>query len=366
MGDMAKVQLQGVRKVYDNGQVAVQGATFEVADGELMVLVGPSGCGKSTLLRMVAGLEEISGGTLTIGDRVVNDVAPKDRDIAMVFQSYALYPHMTVAENLAFGLKLRGHDKATISKRVNEAAETLGLTDMLDKLPKAMSGGQRQRVALGRALVREPAVFLLDEPLSNLDAKLRHSVRTEIAQLHRKLGTTMIYVTHDQVEAMTLGQRIVVLKDGVIQQIDTPMALYDRPANLFVAGFLGSPAMNVLRGTLQRTDSGIAVQEAQLTAPLGQAAVDPAWIGRTVAVGVRPEHLQPAAAEDATGFEATIDGIEPVGNEIFVNMTRGGQALVMRVAPQALPQVGQSIRVAIHPKGLHFFDADTGERLNAD
>jgi len=365
MGDMAKVQLQGVRKVYDNGQVAVQGATFEVADGELMVLVGPSGCGKSTLLRMVAGLEEISGGTLTIGDRVVNDVAPKDRDIAMVFQSYALYPHMTVAENLAFGLKLRGHDKATISKRVTEAADTLGLTDMLDKLPKAMSGGQRQRVALGRALVREPAVFLLDEPLSNLDAKLRHSVRTEIAQLHRKLGTTMIYVTHDQVEAMTLGQRIVVLKDGVIQQIDTPMALYDRPANLFVAGFLGSPAMNVLRGTLQRNDSGVVVQDTQLTAPLGQAAIDPAWIGRTVAVGVRPEHLQPAAADDSTAFVATIDGIEPVGNEIFVNMTGGGQPLVMRVAPQALPAVGETIRVAIHPQGLHFFDAESGERLNA-
>jgi len=361
---MAKVQLQGVRKVYDNGQVAVQGATFEVADGELMVLVGPSGCGKSTLLRMVAGLEEISGGTLTIGDRVVNDVAPKDRDIAMVFQSYALYPHMTVAENLAFGLKLRGHDKATISKRVSEAADTLGLTDMLDKLPKAMSGGQRQRVALGRALVREPAVFLLDEPLSNLDAKLRHSVRTEIAQLHRKLGTTMIYVTHDQVEAMTLGQRIVVLKDGVIQQIDTPMALYDRPANLFVAGFLGSPAMNVLRGTLQRTDSGYAVQDTGLTAPLGQARIDQAWVGKAIAVGVRPEHLQPAAAGDATAFEAMIDGIEPVGNEIFVNMTSGGQPLVMRVAPQALPPVGEPIRVAIHPQGLHFFDAQTGERLN--
>ncbi len=360
---MAKVQLQGVRKVYDNGQVAVQGATFEVADGELMVLVGPSGCGKSTLLRMVAGLEEISGGTLTIGDRVVNDVAPKDRDIAMVFQSYALYPHMTVAENLAFGLKLRGHDKATISKRVSEAAETLGLTDMLDKLPKAMSGGQRQRVALGRALVREPAVFLLDEPLSNLDAKLRHSVRTEIAQLHRKLGTTMIYVTHDQVEAMTLGQRIVVLKDGVIQQIDTPMALYDRPANLFVAGFLGSPAMNVLRGTLQRTESGFAVQDTALTAPLGQARIDQNWVGKAIAVGVRPEHLQPAAAGDATAFEAMIDGIEPVGNEIFVNMTSGGQPLVMRVAPQTLPSVGEPIRVAIQPQGLHFFDADTGERL---
>jgi multiple sugar transport system ATP-binding protein len=366
MGDMAKVQLQGVRKVYDNGQVAVQGATFEVADGELMVLVGPSGCGKSTLLRMVAGLEEISGGTLTIGDRVVNDVAPKDRDIAMVFQSYALYPHMTVAENLAFGLKLRGHDKATIAKRVNDAAQTLGLTDMLDKLPKAMSGGQRQRVALGRALVREPAVFLLDEPLSNLDAKLRHSVRTEIAQLHRKLGTTMIYVTHDQVEAMTLGQRIVVLKDGIIQQIDTPMALYDRPANLFVAGFLGSPAMNVLRGTLQRDADSVVVEQADLRAPLGAAAVDAAWVGRAIAVGVRPEHLQPATAQDAHGFEATIDGIEPVGNEIFVNMSRGGQALVMRVAPQALPAVGESIRVTIDPKGLHFFDAETGERLNHD
>ncbi len=361
---MAKVQLQGVRKVYDNGQVAVQGATFEVADGELMVLVGPSGCGKSTLLRMVAGLEEISGGTLTIGDRVVNDVAPKDRDIAMVFQSYALYPHMTVAENLAFGLKLRGHDKATIAKRVSEAADTLGLTDMLDKLPKAMSGGQRQRVALGRALVREPAVFLLDEPLSNLDAKLRHSVRTEIAQLHRKLGTTMIYVTHDQVEAMTLGQRIVVLKDGVIQQIDTPMALYDRPANLFVAGFLGSPAMNVLRGTLQRSDSGFVVQDTALTAPLGQAQVDPGWVGKAVAVGVRPEHLQPAAAADATAFEAVIDGIEPVSNEIFVNKRSGGQPLVMRVAPQALPAVGEPIRVAIQPQGLHFFDAESGERLN--
>lgn len=364
MGDMAKVQLQGVRKVYDNGQVAVQGATFEVADGELMVLVGPSGCGKSTLLRMVAGLEEISDGTLAIGDRVVNDVAPKDRDIAMVFQSYALYPHMTVAENLAFGLKLRGHDKATIAKRVNEAAQTLGLTEMLDKLPKAMSGGQRQRVALGRALVREPAVFLLDEPLSNLDAKLRHSVRTEIAQLHRKLGTTMIYVTHDQVEAMTLGQRIVVLKDGIIQQIDTPMALYDRPANLFVAGFLGSPAMNVLRGTLERGSDGLVVAQASLRAPLGDAAVDAAWVGKSIAVGVRPEHLQPAAASDAHGFDAGIEGIEPVGNEIFVNMRRGDQALVMRVAPQVLPAVGESIRVAIQPQGLHFFDAASGERLN--
>ncbi|SET88967.1 ABC transporter ATP-binding protein [Stenotrophomonas indicatrix] len=360
---MAKVQLQGVRKVYDNGQVAVKDATFEVADGELMVLVGPSGCGKSTLLRMVAGLEEISGGTLTIGDRVVNDVAPKDRDIAMVFQSYALYPHMTVAENLAFGLKLRGHDKATIDKRISEAAQTLGLTDMMDKLPKAMSGGQRQRVALGRALVREPAVFLLDEPLSNLDAKLRHSVRTEIAQLHRKLGTTMIYVTHDQVEAMTLGQRIVVLKDGIIQQIDTPMALYDRPANLFVAGFLGSPAMNVLRGMLQGDAGGVTVVDGQWRAPLGQATIDPAWLQKPIAVGVRPEHLQPAGSEDTHAFTARIEGIEPVGNEIFVNMSSGQHALTMRVAPQSLPGVGEDIRVAIHSQGLHFFNPETGERL---
>ncbi len=360
---MAEVRFDGVRKVYDNGQVAVSGATFEIADGELMVLVGPSGCGKSTLLRMVAGLEEISAGTLLIDGKVVNDVAPKDRDIAMVFQSYALYPHMTVAENLAFGLKLRGLDKATVKQRVAAAAETLGLTSMLDKLPRAMSGGQRQRVALGRALVREPEVFLLDEPLSNLDAKLRHSVRTEIAQLHRKLGTTMIYVTHDQVEAMTLGQRIVVLNEGVIQQIDTPMALYEHPANLFVAGFLGSPAMNLLHGSLQHGDGGVVMDGAGGGLPLGPATVDPAWIGRSMTVGVRPEHLQPAAAGEAGAFVATIEGIEPVGNEIFVNMTSGGLPLVMRVAPQALPAVSENIHVAIHAQHLHFFDAQTGERL---
>jgi multiple sugar transport system ATP-binding protein len=361
---MAKVQLDNIRKVYDNGQVAVHGASFEVADGELMVLVGPSGCGKSTLLRMIAGLEEISGGELRIGERVVNDVAPKDRDIAMVFQSYALYPHMTVAENLAFGLKLRGESKEVIASRVAAAAETLGLTPMLDKLPRAMSGGQRQRVALGRALVREPAVFLLDEPLSNLDAKLRHSVRTEIAQLHRKLGTTMIYVTHDQVEAMTLGQRIVVLKDGRIQQIDTPMALYDRPANLFVAGFLGSPAMNVLQGQLVE-EGGLQLHLAGgARVPLHGAHVVPQWLGRQIAVGVRPEHLQPS--EDGQGgFEATIEVIEPVGNEIFVNLSYAGQPLVMRVAPRALPGLGERLRVAVRGDALHFFDAESGERLES-
>lgn len=357
---MAKVQLENVRKVYDNGQVAVQGASFEVADGELMVLVGPSGCGKSTLLRMIAGLEDITSGTLRIGDRVVNDVAPKDRDIAMVFQSYALYPHMTVRENLAFGLKLRGQLATVIEERVRNAAQLLGLSDMLDKLPKAMSGGQRQRVALGRAMVRESSVFLLDEPLSNLDAKLRHSVRTEIAQLHRKLGTTMVYVTHDQVEAMTLGQRIVVLNAGVIQQIDTPMALYERPANLFVAGFLGSPAMNVLRGTLG--EAGLQMADGRLV-PLSGTPSPVQSQGREVLVGIRPEHLRPAGVGDTAAFEARIEGLEPVGNEIFVNLTLGEQMLVMRVPPQVLPAVGEPLKVALHGAHLHFFDPQSELRL---
>ncbi|RZA34337.1 MAG: sn-glycerol-3-phosphate ABC transporter ATP-binding protein UgpC [Lysobacteraceae bacterium] len=359
---MANVQLDRVRKVYDNGQVAVHGASFEVTDGELMVLVGPSGCGKSTLLRMIAGLEEISDGTLSIGDRVVNDVAPKDRDIAMVFQSYALYPHMTVAENLAFGLKLRKHDKATIQKRVDAAAETLGLAAMMDKRPGQMSGGQRQRVALGRALVREPSVFLLDEPLSNLDAKLRHSVRTEIARLHRQLGTTMIYVTHDQVEAMTLGQRIVVLKDGEIQQIDTPMALYDRPANLFVAGFLGSPAMNILQGTLVESDGLLLQLEDDLRLPLGAAPIHPDWVGKQLAVGIRPENLQPAAGSSGN-FDAVVEVIEPVGNEIFVNLRYGTHELVARVSPQALPSPGEVLAMGLVPERLHFFDPASGLRL---
>ncbi|HYM85940.1 MAG TPA: sn-glycerol-3-phosphate ABC transporter ATP-binding protein UgpC [Pseudoxanthomonas sp.] len=360
---MASVKLDRIRKVYDNGQVAVHGASFEVADGELMVLVGPSGCGKSTLLRMIAGLEDISAGTLCIGDRVVNDVAPKDRDIAMVFQSYALYPHMTVAENLAFGLKLRKHDKATIEKRVGAAAETLGLTPMMDKLPGQMSGGQRQRVALGRALVREPSVFLLDEPLSNLDAKLRHSVRTEIARLHRQLGTTMIYVTHDQVEAMTLGQRIVVLKDGEIQQIDTPMALYERPANLFVAGFLGSPAMNLLQGRLVQPD-GLMLEMGQgQRLPLGAATVDPQWLGEAVAVGIRPENLQPANGSPSS-FQAVVEVVEPVGNEVFLNLRYGVHELVARVAPRDLPELGAVLSMNLATDRLHFFDVASGNRLD--
>ncbi len=361
---MASVQLDRIRKVYDNGQVAVHGASFEVADGELMVLVGPSGCGKSTLLRMIAGLEDISEGSLSIGGRVVNGVAPKDRDIAMVFQSYALYPHMTVTENLAFGLKLRKHDKATIARRVDAAAQTLGLTDMMDKLPRELSGGQRQRVALGRARVREPSVFLLDEPLSNLDAKLRHSVRTEIARLHRKLGTTMIYVTHDQVEAMTLGQRIVVLKDGEIQQIDTPMALYERPANLFVAGFLGSPAMNLLQGTLVQAESGRVLDLGDgLRLPLGNVNIDPAWPGRKLVVGIRPESLQPAA-DGQQSFEAVVEVVEPVGNEVFLDLRLGVHPLVTRVAPSTMPAIGDRLAMRVQGDRLHFFDPETGLRLS--
>ncbi len=362
---MAAVRLEQVRKVYPNGQVAVQGASFEVADGELMVLVGPSGCGKSTLLRMIAGLEDISSGSLHIGDRLVNEVAPKDRDIAMVFQSYALYPHMTAAENLAFGLKLRGMAKAEIRQRVDRAATMLGMQQMLDKRPGELSGGQRQRVALGRALVRDPAVFLLDEPLSNLDAKLRHAVRAEIAALHRQLGTTMIYVTHDQIEAMTLGQRIVVMNEGRIQQIDTPMALYERPANLFVAGFLGSPAMNVLRGTLLAnagTGPGLQLDDGGVV-PLVASAVPEAVAGRALAIGLRPEHLCVVDAAEP-GFQAEVEAVEPVGNEAFIHLRHACQALVMRCPPQDLPVPGQALRLGLDHRRWHLFDAASGERLS--
>ncbi|HJR74734.1 MAG TPA: sn-glycerol-3-phosphate ABC transporter ATP-binding protein UgpC [Luteimonas sp.] len=360
---MAQVQLDQVRKVYPNGFVAVAGASFEVADGELLVLVGPSGCGKSTLLRMIAGLESISSGTLKIGGRVVNEVAPKDRDIAMVFQSYALYPHMTVAENLAFGLKLRGHDKAAIASRVAEAAKTLELDALLDRKPAALSGGQRQRVALGRALVRQPQAFLLDEPLSNLDAKLRLSMRVEIARLHRQLGATMVYVTHDQIEAMTLGQRIVVLDKGEIQQIDTPMALYEKPANLFVATFLGSPAMNVLQGRLS-ADDGLAVRlEDGTRVPLDGAKPPQAWLGRDIAVGVRPEHLRPAQHGEAGAFEAEVEVVEPVGSEVYVNLRLGRQPLIARFEPNVLPERGKPMSIAMAGERLHFFDAESGAAL---
>ena len=359
---MAQVRLEHVRKVYPDGYVAVHDASFEAGDGELLVLVGPSGCGKSTLLRMIAGLETVDGGTIAIGDRVVNDVAPRDRDIAMVFQNYALYPHMTVAANLAFGLKLRGMDRAAIDARVAGAARTLGLEDMLGRKPAALSGGQRQRVALGRALVRQPQVFLLDEPLSNLDARLRAAMRVEIARLHRSLGTTMVYVTHDQVEAMTLGQRIVVLDGGRIQQVDAPMALYERPANLFVATFLGSPAMNILRGRLACGPACALALDDGTRLPLSGLRAPADWDGRELLVGVRPEHLLPAEGGDAA-FEATVELVEPVGSEVLVNLRAAGHDLVARLPPTLLPGRGDRLPLALAQGRMHLFDPASGVRL---
>ena len=370
---MAAVRLNSVRKVYGNGHVAVHGATFEVANGELVALVGPSGCGKSTLLRMVAGLETISAGTLHIGDRQVNEVAPRDRDVAMVFQSYALYPHMSVYDNLAFGLKLRGVDRASLDAQVRTAARTLELETLLDRKPRQLSGGQRQRVALGRALVRNPQVFLLDEPLSNLDAKLRLGMRTEIGRLHRRLRATMLYVTHDQIEAMTLGERIVVFNAGEIQQIDTPMLLYNEPANLFVAGFLGSPAMNFFRGRLVAdprprllcADAALALPAEGIARGM-LAAMPPELI-----VGVRPEDFAvcrpdpPGTAPRAEdfAFDAMVESVEPVGNEIFLTVHFAGGERVCRVPPQTLPEPGQTIRLRYAPDRLRYFDAQSGQRL---
>jgi len=374
---MARVELQQVRKVYDNGVEAVKGASFAIEDGEFLVLVGPSGCGKSTLLRMIAGLEAITSGTLAIGDRVVNDLPPKERDIAMVFQSYALYPHMSVYENLAFGLKVRKHPKAEIDRRVREAAAILGLEPVLDRKPKQLSGGQRQRVAVGRAIVRKPAVFLFDEPLSNLDAKLRVQMRTEIAKLHTRLGATMVYVTHDQVEAMTMGDRIVVLRDGEIQQIDTPLALYDQPVNQFVAGFIGSPAMNVVAGEVAEAPGGLAFHAADgaFTLPLlpEHAARLRNHVGRSVTLGVRPEHVAlagsgpspsgPSPSGPSPSSSWTLDVVEPMGNEVVLYAHAGPHQVVARVPPQAVPEPGAAIDLAFERAKLHFFDAKTEAAL---
>ncbi len=360
---MAAVRLKGVRKVFDNGHVGVDDATFDIADGELLVLVGPSGCGKSTLLRLIAGLEEVTSGTIHIGERDVTYLEPRDRDIAMVFQSYALYPHMTVRENLGFGLKLRGHSEAEVEKRVKEAAERLELESLLDRLPKQLSGGQRQRVALGRALVRHPQVFLLDEPLSNLDAKLRSAMRTEIARLHRSLGTTMVYVTHDQVEAMTLGQRIVVLDRGIVQQIDTPMSIYERPVNLFVAGFLGNPSMNFFRGTLHGAGGNTAVlkgEGVELPVPAGLPT------DRPIVVGIRPEDLRRvdgASPPSNLRLPVLVDLIETIGNEAFIHASAGGWRIIARSSPYHLPPLGSTITLQVVPDRLHFFDGDSGRRI---
>jgi multiple sugar transport system ATP-binding protein len=356
---VAEVTLRSVRKVYDNGHVAIDDASFSIRDGELLVLVGPSGCGKSTLLRLIAGLEEATAGSIFIGERDVTQLEPRDRDIAMVFQSYALYPHMTVERNLGFGLKLRGHEDEDIAQRVKSAAETLELMPLMDRLPRQLSGGQRQRVALGRALVRHPKVFLLDEPLSNLDAKLRSSMRAEIARLHRSLGTTMIYVTHDQVEAMTLGQRIVVLDQGIIQQIDAPMQIYERPVNLFVAGFLGNPAMNFFRGRL-RPGPVLEGEDVQLQVPTLKAQP-----GQEIIAGVRPEdlHIVADGAQQGGAISATVELVESIGSEAFVHARSGGWSMIGRSSPYNLPPIGARITLQAEPARIHFFDAQTGKRL---
>ena len=358
---MASVQLEQIHKEYDNGFVAVKDASFTVEDGEFVVLVGPSGCGKSTTLRMIAGLESISAGTLKIGDRVVNDVAPKDRDIAMVFQNYALYPHMSVYDNMAFGLKLRKLPKAEIDERVKSAAASLGLEPVLDRKPKALSGGQRQRVALGRAIVRNPSVFLFDEPLSNLDAKLRVQTRTQISKLHRQLEATMIYVTHDQVEAMTMGDRIVVLKDGLVQQIAPPLELYNHPANQFVAGFIGSPAMNFVDGTV---DSVGVFTSSAFSIPLRGLGLD----AGPVTLGVRPEDAYvasqvPVGRRASDPFSLPLEVTEPMGNEVFVYAGLDQGQFVARVEPQALPEPGEAVELVVDLDKVHAFDTNSGATL---
>ena len=375
---MARVRLEGIRKIYPDQKdtVAVHGVDLDVADGEFIVLVGPSGCGKSTTLRMIAGLESITSGKLFIDDREVNDVPPKDRDIAMVFQSYALYPHMTVRENLAFALKLRGTSKDEIEKRVNLAATTLGIEGFLDRTPRQLSGGQRQRVALGRAIVRQPKVFLFDEPLSNLDAQLRVQMRREISRLHQELGATMIYVTHDQVEAMTLGDRIVVMNKGHVQQIDSPMRLYDHPANRFVAGFIGSPAMNFITGTI--TASEFTASEGAFTVKIPPSLTDRVGeiSGKAVTMGIRPEDVSVALASGPALFagESTIvdppalaparlDIVEALGNEMFVYATVGAFTITARISPQPLPKPGEPVTLAFDLAKAHFFDEESGQRV---
>ena len=359
---MAKVSLRHVFKNFGEVKV-VKDFNLEIADKEFIVFVGPSGCGKSTTLRMVAGLEEITDGEIYIGDRMVNHVAPKDRDIAMVFQNYALYPHMNVYENMAFGLKLRKFPKADIDKRVKEAAEILGLSNLLGRKPKELSGGQRQRVALGRAIVRNPAVFLMDEPLSNLDAKLRASMRTELSKLHHRLQTTIIYVTHDQIEAMTMGDRIVVMKDGIVQQVAPPQELYDQPANLFVAGFIGSPTMNFLKGSLSADGKVFDGGTFKLELPAELAAAARNYAGKAMVLGIRPENIQadPEFLATYTGprIPAKIDVVEPLGSEIYLYLGSGENSITARVEPHLRFKAGQDIELAVDVKKVHLFDAET-------
>ncbi len=384
---MASLTLKNIYKKYAGNVVAVSDFCLDIRDKEFIILVGPSGCGKSTTLRMIAGLEEISDGELYIGDRLVNDVAPKDRDIAMVFQNYALYPHMTVFENMAFGLKLRKTPKDEIKRRVEEAARILDIEHLLDRKPKALSGGQRQRVALGRAIVREPKVFLLDEPLSNLDAKLRAQMRTELSKLHKRIGTTFIYVTHDQTEAMTMGDRIVVMKDGFIQQVDTPAKLYDRPANKFVAGFIGSPQMNFIEGILikegdkyyfefgsedTKTRKGVKYKillpdEKNSRGKLDEYIYDEIDNPKHVIMGIRPEHVSDndafVAAHPEAAVKAHVDVTEMMGAETYLYMTSEGNMINARVEPKTLTRGGDDITIAFETEFIHLFDAETEKTI---
>ena len=357
---MASLSLQHITKTYPNGFEAVKDFNLEIEDKEFIIFVGPSGCGKSTTLRMVAGLEEISSGTLKIGDKVMNDVEPKDRDIAMVFQNYALYPHMTVYDNMAFGLKLRKVPKDEIDKAVREAARILDLDKLLDRKPKALSGGQRQRVAMGRAIVRNPKVFLMDEPLSNLDAKLRVQMRIEISKIHQRLGATIIYVTHDQTEAMTLGTRIVVMKDGVVQQVDTPQNLYQKPGNLFVAGFMGSPQMNFLDVEIKEKGSDVVAvlgkDELVIPAAKAKALKDGGYVGKTVVMGIRPEDV----ADTPNGsMSSTVKVYELLGAEVFLYFDVNGTQITARVDPGTKAKTGDPVKFDFNMEKTHFFDKDT-------
>lgn len=363
--NMAKVLVQNLNKKYDNGFHAVKDVNFIAEDKEFVVLVGPSGCGKTTTLRLIAGLEDITSGDIYIGDRKVNDVPPKDRDIAMVFQNYALYPHMTVYDNMAFALKLRGISKKEINDKVQNAAKMLGIEGMLDRKPKQLSGGQRQRVALGRAIVRNPKVFLFDEPLSNLDAKLRVAMRAEIVKLHQQLDTTMIYVTHDQVEAMTMADRIVVMKDGVLHQNDTPLNVYNHPVNLFVAGFIGSPAINQFRGKLIKKDMDMFFDEGSFQVQLTpeQIVKIDNYAGKEVIMGIRPEDIYDSnyasMAEFPQKITALCDLVEPMGNEFVVFLTTPKSKITARFDPKQLPKVNTNLDITFDLKKAHFFDVDT-------
>ncbi|MCM8791781.1 MAG: ABC transporter ATP-binding protein [Candidatus Omnitrophica bacterium] len=366
---MAQVSLKNVTKIFPSGIKAVDSINLGVENKEFMVLVGPSGCGKSTTLRMIAGLEDVTAGEIYIGDRKVNNVPAKDRDIAMVFQNYALYPHFTVYENMAFGLKLRRYPKSEIDQRVKEAAEILGIKHLLNRLPKQLSGGERQRVAVGRAIVRRPLVFLFDEPLSNLDAKMRVQMRTEIHKLHIRLQSTMIYVTHDQVEAMTMGDRIAIMKDGIIQQIADPLTLYDRPCNKFVAGFIGSPPMNFMKGTIIKKDGYLYFDEGRFRVRLVQEmykSMD-SYIDKEVIFGIRPENIYDklfiSQVPPENVIKATCDIVEPMGSEVYLYLNTGLHTFVARVGNYDRPRVNQEIELVFDMSKVHFFDKDTEETI---